>query len=100
MKQYGRDLRRDIKEGAGTRMQGMGCFSFITSDAGNKPHVPWTLIKRVLGYAKPHRLRIALTLLSIVGTSLLGLVTPLLFRKLIDDAIPNKNVHLLDLLAI
>ncbi len=65
-----------------------------------KPKVSWRLIQRVLGYAKPHRLQIILVLITILSSSLLGLVTPLLFRKLIDDALPNKNVQLLDLLAL
>ena len=64
-----------------------------------KPKVSWQLIRRVLGYARPHRTKIILVLFTILSTSLLGLVTPLLFGKLIDDALPNKNVRLLDALA-
>ncbi|MEP7284643.1 MAG: ABC transporter ATP-binding protein [Chloroflexota bacterium] len=64
-----------------------------------KPQISWQLIRRVLGYARPHRLRIILVLVCIVASTLLGLLTPLLFRRLIDDALPNKNVSLLDLLA-
>lgn len=67
---------------------------------GEKPHVSWHLIRRVLGYAKPYRLKIVLVLLTILTSSLLGLVTPRLFQQLLDDAIPHRNVQLLDMLAL
>src|SRR5258708_20272996 len=72
----------------------------VSIGGGEKPHVSWYLIRRVLSYAKPYRLKIILVLMTILMTSLLGLVTPALFKQLIDDAIPNKNVRLLDLLAL
>src|SRR5258708_7799455 len=65
-----------------------------------KPKISWRLIQRVLSYARPFSTKIVLVLVTIIVSSVLGLASPLLFRKLIDDAIPNKNVHLLDLLAI
>jgi ATP-binding cassette subfamily B protein len=67
---------------------------------GEKPHVSWHLIRRVLGYAKPYRLKIVLVLLTILTSSLLGLLTPRLFQQLLDEAIPHQNVQLLDLLAV
>src|SRR5258708_16235882 len=66
----------------------------------DKPKISWNLIRRVLAYAQPHRLRIVLVLVTIFVSSLLGLATPWLFKKLIDDALPNHDVRLLDLLAI
>jgi ATP-binding cassette subfamily B protein len=82
-------------------MHGMGWWAYIGYDEKrDRPQVSWRLIRRVLGYARPYRLKIVLVLVTIIGSSLLGLVTPLLFRKLIDDAIPNKNVQLLDVLAL
>jgi ATP-binding cassette subfamily B protein len=82
-------------------MHGMGWWAYIGYDERrDRPQVSWRLIRRVLGYARPYRLKIVLVLITIIGSSLLGLVTPLLFRKLIDDAIPNKNVQLLDMLAL
>src|SRR5258707_8168986 len=65
-----------------------------------KPKISWRLIRRVLSYARPYRFKIVLVLVTILISSLLGLVTPLLFRGLIDDALPNHNVSLLDMLAI
>src|SRR5258706_13292750 len=77
-----------------------GMWRHMSIAEGEKPHVSWYLIRRVLSYAKPYRLKIILVLVTILMTSLLGLVTPALFKQLIDDAIPNKNVRLLDLLAL
>src|SRR5260221_7692939 len=77
-----------------------GMWRHMSIAEGEKPHVSWYLIRRVLSYAKPYRLKIILVLMTILMTSLLGLVTPALFKQLIDDAIPNKNVRLLDLLAL
>ncbi len=80
---------------------GMGWFSFIYYDEKqDRPRVSRNLIRRVLGYAKPHRFRIAFVLAAIVASSIVGLLTPLLFRQLIDVALPKKDVHLLDMLAI
>src|SRR5712692_3536711 len=66
----------------------------------DKPKLSWKLVQRVLSYAKPFSTKIVLVLVTIIVSSVLGLASPLLFRKLIDDAIPNKDGHLLDLLAI
>jgi len=82
-------------------MHGMGWWSFISYDEKrDRPKVSWNLIRRVLGYARPYRLKIVLVLVLILVSSVLGLVTPLLFRQLIDIALPNKDVGLLDRLAL
>src|SRR5579859_623360 len=65
-----------------------------------KPKISWRLIRRVLGYARPYRFKIVLVLLTILISSLLGLVTPLLFKSLIDNALQQHNVTLLDMLAL
>src|SRR5579859_922481 len=66
----------------------------------DKPKISWRLIQRVLSYAKPFSTKIVLVLITIIVSSVLGLATPLLFRTLIDNAITNKDGHLLDLLAL
>ncbi len=82
-------------------MHGMGWWSYISYDEKrDRPKVDWNLIRRVLDYARPYRFKIVLVLVLILGSSLLGLVTPLLFRQLIDVALPNKDVGLLDRLAL
>ena len=47
--------------------------------------------KRVWGFARPHRRLIAGFLACVVTGSLLGVVPPLLFREIIDDAIPSGD---------
>jgi ATP-binding cassette, subfamily B, bacterial len=82
-------------------MHGMGWWTYIGYDEKtDKPQVTWSLIRRVLGYARPYRVKIALVLLLILISSVLGLVSPLLIKQLLDTAVPNKDVRLLDLLAL
>jgi len=81
-------------------LHGGGWFSYLMHDAQNKPRVSRALIRRVLRYAKPYRRKIALVLVAILIGALLNLVTPLLFRQLIDVALPERDVALLNLLAL
>jgi ATP-binding cassette subfamily B protein len=81
-------------------LHGGGWFSYLMYDAQNKPRVSRALIGRVLRYAKPYRGKIALVLVAILVSALLNLVTPLLFRQLIDVALPERDVALLNLLAL
>src|SRR5262245_54127822 len=60
----------------------------------------WTLVKRVLRYARPYWLHIAVMLVMIAATSVLGLFTPLIFRDLIDNTLPNGDVGRLNILAL
>jgi len=55
--------------------------------------------KRVWGFARPHRRLIAGFLACVVTGSLLGVVPPLLFREIIDDAIPSGDRGHLTLLG-
>ena len=81
-------------------LHGGGWFSYLMYDAQNKPRVSRALIRRVLRYAKPYRRKIALVLVAILIGALLNLVTPLLFRQLIDVALPERDAALLNLLAL
>jgi len=69
-------------------------------DDDQKPHLTWALLKRVLSYARPYRAGIALMLLFILITTGLGLLSPLIFRDLIDHALPGKDADRLNVLAI
>jgi ATP-binding cassette, subfamily B, bacterial len=51
------------------------------------------IVRRVLLFFKPYRLRVALTILLIVGTALIGLANPYLLKLIIDDAIPNRDLN-------
>ncbi len=79
---------------------GGGWFSYLMYDAQNKPRVSRALIMRVLRYAKPYRSKIGWVLVAILFSSLLNLATPLLFRQLIDVALPERDGALLNLLAL
>ena len=68
-------------------------------DESARPTVSRELLRRVLGYARPYRVRIALLLLSILATIGLGLLTPLIFRDLIDRTLPAGDFVRLNLLA-
>ncbi|MCC6799910.1 MAG: ABC transporter ATP-binding protein [Anaerolineae bacterium] len=59
----------------------------------------WALLKRVLGYARPYWWQITLLLLTILLTTGLGLLQPLILRDLIDTTLPNRNATRLNFLA-
>jgi ATP-binding cassette subfamily B protein len=63
-------------------------------------HINWALIKRVLAYARPYRSQALLLVALIVVTAALHLVSPLLFRDLIDNALPNRDAARLNWLAL
>jgi ATP-binding cassette, subfamily B, bacterial len=52
-------------------------------------------VRRMLGFFRPYRAKIAVVLFAILLTSLIGLINPLLLKQLIDVAIPEKNWQLL-----
>jgi ATP-binding cassette subfamily B protein len=56
-------------------------------------------LRRVIRLFATYRRRCALVALSIVGSSVLGLVNPLLLRRVIDGALPAHDLPLLALLA-
>ncbi|GIU84497.1 MAG: ABC transporter ATP-binding protein [Acidimicrobiales bacterium] len=58
------------------------------------------LVRRVWRFARPYRTMIFAFVGTIVASSLLQLVPPLLFREIIDRAIPRGDKALLDLLAV
>jgi ATP-binding cassette, subfamily B, bacterial len=54
-------------------------------------HVEWALMKRVLRLARPYRLLLVGFLATAVATSIVTVIPPLLFRALLDTAVPDKN---------
>lgn len=79
---------------------GSGWWGMIRADDHAQPHLTKDLLGRVAGYARPYALQISLALLAILVASLLGLAPPLLYRDLIDHAIPQKDFTRLNLLAL
>jgi ATP-binding cassette subfamily B protein len=80
---------------------GGGWWSYLQhDDSDTKPAVSRAVLRRVAGYARPYTGRIALMLASILVVTAMPLVPPLLMRELIDVALPNRDVGMLNLLAI
>jgi len=65
-----------------------------------KPKVTKELLLRVLTYARPYWNQIAGMLVTILISAGLTLVSPLIFRTMIDTVLPSRNINQLILLAI
>lgn len=70
-----------------------GWWSYIRYDEErDRPQVSLALLRRVWGYAKPYRLKTVGLLITIFAITGLSLIPPLLYRDLIDNALPNQDV--------
>ncbi|MCZ2127617.1 MAG: ABC transporter ATP-binding protein/permease [Anaerolineales bacterium] len=65
---------------------------FRASQPDEKPKVTLALLKRVLRYAKPYRWQLIGMLATILLSSGLSLLTPLIFRNMIDVVLPAKDL--------
>lgn len=79
-------------------MHSSGWFSIMRSD-DEKPKVTRALLKRVFAYSKPYRWQMAGMLAVIIIETGLGILTPLIFRHMIDQTIPQGEINQLFLLA-
>ena len=80
---------------------GGGWFAYIRYDEKkDRPAITRELLWRVWDFAKPYRGRVVGLLFTILLISSLSLVSPLLFRDLIDNAIPNRDYTRLNWLAL
>lgn len=80
---------------------GGGWWSYISYDENKgQPQLSWALIRRVWGYARPYRLQTAILLVTIFTITGLSLIPPLLYRDLIDRAIPDRDFARLNWLAL
>jgi len=80
---------------------GGGWWAFLSHDATQeRPVVTRALLLRVWGFARPYIKHVFLLLVTILLTTAITLVSPLLMRSLIDNAIPNADQRLLNLLAL
>ncbi len=57
-------------------------------------------VRRIMGFFRPYRWQVLVVMVSIVVTSLLGVVNPYLLRFLLDVAIPEQDFRLLNLAVI
>lgn len=79
---------------------GWWIYAWGSAESNRKKRITWTLVKRVLSYARPYRRMIGVMLLMILASTSLGLLTPLIFRDLIDRALPNGDTRRLNFLAL
>ncbi len=78
---------------------GGGWFTYMRS-GDQKPRVTRELLLRVLSYARPYRRGISGMLVLILLSTGVSLISPLIFRSMIDQVLPQKDLHTLILLAI
>ncbi len=80
---------------------GGGWWSYIRYDEKkDRPDVSRDLLVRVIWTAQPYWGQAIVMLVAILIVSLLGLIPPLLIRELIDVALPEGDVALLNRLAL
>jgi ATP-binding cassette subfamily B protein len=73
-------------------MHGYGFFMSMRQ-GDEKPKVTRELLLRVLDYARPYWSHIAGMLVTILLSTGLSLLTPLIFRNMIDVVLPAKDTH-------
>jgi len=76
-----------------------GGWHMAMRSGDEKPKVTRELLLRVLAYAKPYWWQIGWMLVTILGSSALSVVSPLIFRQLIDNILPNKDLNKLVVFA-
>lgn len=81
-------------------MHGGGWFSYVRSGDEKPQKVTRELLLRVLTYARPYWGNLTTMLVMILVSSGLSLVSPLIFRNLIDTVLPQKDMKGLTLFAL
>ena len=76
-----------------------GGWSYMRA-GDQKPKLTRELLGRVLAYARPYWKGITGMLVMILITTGISLISPLIFRTMIDQVLPQKNLHELILLAL
>lgn len=80
---------------------GGGWWSYLSFDEKqDRPAVSLALLKRVWRFARPYQWQVVALLVTILAITGLSLVSPLLFRDLIDNALPNRDFRRLNWLAL
>ncbi len=74
-------------------------YAFLRDDQ-QRPDLSWELLKRVWEFARPYRWRVVGLLITILLITVISLISPLLFRQMIDVAIPNEDMGMITWLAL
>ena len=66
---------------------------FLTEEEKeNLPTVSWELIKRILGYLTPYWSKFILVFVTIILSSVLGLLPSIITGRIVDEALAGKPV--------
>lgn len=79
---------------------GLGTNFWTYGFKGEKVELSAVSLKRILGYFRPYAWLIVATLVVIALAAALGAIPPLLIRTLLDTAIPQHDVGLLNRVAV
>lgn len=74
-------------------------YQSYTRDRSQLHGVERSVVRRILGYARPYRALIIALLVTLVMASLLIVAQPLVIQQIIDVGIPESNARLVTLLA-
>ncbi|GAA2794504.1 ABC transporter ATP-binding protein [Saccharopolyspora taberi] len=74
--------------------------SFASDDSVTRERLTPGITRRIFGYARPYARDIVPFLLTVAVAALLGIVTPLLFKAIIDDGIVPRNLSLVVWLSV
>ncbi len=93
-----RPVKRGMNMAGG---MGMGWKSLkYSSEQAPKPKITKTMLLRILRYFIPYWRHLIVVITAITATALLGLIPPLLTQRIIDVALPGKNLYLLGMLTL
>ena len=69
---------------------------FLTEEEkDNLPTVSWELIKRILGYLTPYWTKFVMVFITIILSSVLGLLPSIITGRIVDEALVGHNMKLL-----
>jgi len=72
----------------------------LRDDNVPRPEINRHVLRRVFAYGRPYWASIAIVMVTIAVVSLIELLPPLLYRDLIDNVLPNRDLSRLNLLAV
>src|SRR3974377_2471792 len=94
-------MRMAMGHGGGPPGGGWGLMRSMRQDKSvTQSKLPKGIFRRVMGFARPYRGMLVVFLVLIVFDALIGVMTPLIYRAIIDTAIPQKDDSLVISLAV
>lgn len=75
---------------------GLGPRGFLTEEEkANMPKVDKQLIVRILSYLKPYVVQFVFVFIAILVSAVVGLLPSIITGRIVDEALINKDMHLL-----